>query len=137
MTMTELLQARILPAPEVNAETRGFWDAAREGRYVLPLCRSCGRRHWYPRALCPYCFSDEVSYEPASGRGVIYSFTVMRREVPVYVLAYVALDEGPTVMTNIVGCDPDALSIGQRVQVDFASSEDGPPIPIFRPARLD
>jgi uncharacterized OB-fold protein len=126
--------ARKIPAPVVTVETRAFWDAARENRFVVPVCAACGKAHWYPRAICPFCDSGKVEWREASGHGTIYTFSVMRRAKEPYAIAYVALAEGPAMMTNIVDCDFDALRIGQPVTVVFAATEDGPPVPMFRPA---
>jgi uncharacterized protein len=125
---------RKIPAPVVTVETRAFWDAARENRFVVPVCTACGKAHWYPRAICPFCDSGKVEWREASGKGTIYTFSVMRRAKEPYAIAYVTLAEGPTMMTNIVDCDFNALRIGQPVSVVFAPSEDGPPVPMFRPA---
>ena len=126
-------QRRIAP-PAVNPETKPFWDAAASGTLLLKKCNACGEVHYYPRALCPYCFGDKTEWLAASGRGTIYSYSVMRRtEVP-YVIAYVTLEEGVTMMTNIVDCDPDAVRIGQRVKLSFRPSDGGPPVPMFTPA---
>lgn len=132
--MTTTIATRPLPAPEVNAETQAYWDAAANGRFVLPRCDDCRRHHWYPRAVCPHCFGTRVSLQPASGQGTVYSFTVFRREKLPYVLAYVTLAEGPTMLTNLVDCDADALAIGQAVSVQLQPTEGGPPVPVFRPA---
>lgn len=125
---------RKIPAPEANPETRPFWAAAAEGRLLIGKCASCGKPHYYPRAICPLCGSDATGMVQASGRGVIYSYSVMRRVPAPYALAYVTLDEGVTMMTNIVDCDLDAIRIGQRVKVVFKPSEGGPPVPMFTPA---
>ena len=126
-------QRRIAP-PAVNPETKPFWDAAASGTLLLKKCNACGEVHYYPRALCPYCFGDKTEWLAASGRGTIYSYSVMRRtEVP-HVIAYVTLEEGVTMMTNIVDCDPDAVRIGQRVKLSFRPSDGGPPVPMFTPA---
>ena len=124
---------RKIPAPEPNAETKRFWDAAAEGRFVLPKCAACGRTHWYPRALCPFCFSDRIEWQAASGKGTIYSYSVMRRAPVPYAIAYVTLAEGTTMMTNIVDCDFDALKVGQAVNLVFNPSDGGPPVPMFTP----
>ena len=72
-------------------------------------CNACGKPHWYPRVVCPLCGSDDVEWREASGRGEVYSFSVVRRMGEPYVLAFVTLEEGPTVMTNIVDTPLDAL----------------------------
>jgi hypothetical protein len=125
---------RKIPAPIENVETQAFWNAAREGRFVVPTCTACGRAHWYPRAICPFCASETMELRQASGQGVIYTFSVMRRAKEPYVIAYVTLAEGPTMMTNIVDCDFDRLRVGQLVSVVFKETENGPPVPMFKPA---
>ena len=125
---------RPITAPRPNPETVDYWAAAREGRLLIKRCQACGEVHYYPRAHCPFCFSDRTEWLPCSGRGTIYSFSVMRRAAVPYALAYVTLDEGPTMLTNIVDCDFDALQIGQRVRLVFKPSEDGQPVPMFEPA---
>ena len=124
---------RKIPAPEANPETRPFWDAAAEGRLLIKKCVTCGQVHFYPRAICPFCGSDKTEWVTASGRGTVYSYSVMRRVPIPYALAYVTLEEGVTMMTNIVDGDLDAIRIGQRVTVAFKPSEGGPPVPMFRP----
>jgi len=128
------MKERKLPAPQPNAETQAYWDAAAAGRLVIRKCGSCGKLHHYPRAVCPFCFADAGEWQTASGRGTIYSYSVMRRaEVP-YAIAYVALEEGVTMLTNIVDCDFDGLQIGQAIRVVFKPTEGGPPLPMFTPA---
>jgi uncharacterized protein len=129
-----MAETRKIPAPIVTSETDAFWNAARERRFVVPTCSACGKAHWYPRAICPFCGGGKVQWRDASGRGTIYTFSVMRRAKEPYAIAYVTLAEGPTMMTNIVDCDFDKLSIGQAVSVVFKDTEDGPPVPMFRPA---
>lgn len=125
---------RPLEAPQVDAATEQFWAHAREGQLVTRVCKSCGKIHWYPRALCPFCLGD-TEWRSASGFGTIYSVSVTRKAGPVpYAIAYVTLDEGVTMLTNIVDCDLDLLKIGQRVAVTFKPAADGTPIPMFKPA---
>ena len=125
--------ARKITPPAVNPETKPFWDAAREGRFLVPFCSACGKAHWYPRAICPFCASDKVEWREASGKGTIYTFSVMQRVKEPYAIAHVTLAEGPTMLTNIVDCDFDTLHVGQQVRVTFADTENGPPVPMFRP----
>jgi len=129
-----MADTRKIPPPIVTSETEAFWNAAREGRFVVPACTACGKAHWYPRAVCPFCGGGKIEWRGASGRGSIYTFSVMRRAKEPYAIAYVTLAEGPTMMTNIVDCDFDKLSIGQPVSLVFKDTEGGPPVPMFRPA---
>ena len=125
---------RTYPAPEPNPETKRFWEAAAQGQLLLKKCGDCGEVHYYPRALCPFCGSDRTDWQAASGRGTVYSWSVMRRAETPYAIAYVTLDEGVTMMTNIVDCDLDGIRIGQPVRVVFKPTAGGPPLPAFTPA---
>ena len=129
------------PAPAVNPETQEFWTATAAGRLLLKRCHDCGAVIWYPRAICPECWSPRTEWFPASGRGRVYSYTVNHRgegayagAVP-YVLAYVELDEGPRVMTNIVAADAAELAVGLPVEVVFHDTGDGSALPRFRPRK--
>ena len=125
---------RKIPAPPANPETKAFWEAASRGTLLIKRCTSCGQSHYYPRALCPFCGGAATEWQPTSGAGTIYSYSVMRRaEVP-YAIAYVTLDEGVTMMTNLVDCDFDTLRIGQRVRLVFKPTDGAPPVPTFTPA---
>ncbi|HKZ03872.1 MAG TPA: OB-fold domain-containing protein [Methylomirabilota bacterium] len=125
---------RKIPAPEPNPETKPFWDAAAQGRLLLKKCLACNQLHYYPRTICPFCGSDRTDWQAAAGTGSVYSWSVMRRAETPYCIAYVTLDEGVTMMTNIVGCDLNAIRIGQKVRVVFTPTEGGPPVPTFTPA---
>jgi uncharacterized protein len=128
------------PEPVPNLETEPFWDAAADGRLVLPRCDSCGTVIWYPRRFCPSCRATSVSWIEASGRGTVYSFTVVRkapgrwREAAPYVIAYVELEEGPRVLTNLVDVEPDAVEVGMAVAVTFDATPEGHAVYRFRPA---
>src|ERR1700730_14224201 len=93
---------RTISFSEGNPETQPFWDAAAQGKFIVRKCATCARIHWYPRAICPFCFSDKTEWQPASGEGTIYSYSVMRRTTEPYAIAYVTLEEGTTMLTNIV-----------------------------------
>ena len=127
-------QERKIPAPQTNPEIQPFWDAAARGTLMVKRCAACGQAHHYPRALCPFCGSDRTEWQPASGQGTIYSYSVMRRVPVPYAIAYVTLAEGVTMVTNIVDCDLDQIRIGQPVKVVFKPTEGGPPVPMFTPA---
>ena len=134
------------PVPPVTADTAPFWDACGQGRLLMQCCRSCGHWQFHPRRLCLSCGGRALSWRQASGRGRIKSWTIIRRAVSQafeadapYVVALVALAEGPTMMANIVGCDPETVAIGQPVRVTFeergegGEMRQGVAIPQFRP----
>ena len=128
------------PAPTPDADSAPYWSAAHEGRLVVQRCDSCGHHQLYGRALCISCGGD-VSWVDASGRGSVASWTVIRQNyarpfrdwIP-YVVALVDLDEGPRVMTNIVGCDPEEVSIGMKVVARFEPVSEEAGIALFEPA---
>lgn len=121
------------PFAAAYPETRAFWEAAAEGRLLLGSCDDCARAHWYPRIVCPLCGSDRVGWREASGRGTLHAFSAPARAEPPYVLAYVTLEEGPTLMTNIVDARPEDLRIGQAVSVRFRAAPEGRMLPFFAP----
>jgi uncharacterized OB-fold protein len=123
-------EMRVIPAPLVNAENKPYFDAAAGGKLLIKRCAACGEPHFYPRALCPHCFSERTEWREAAGTGTIYSYSVMRHGVP-FAIAYVMLDEGVAMLTNLVDCDVDALRIGQKVRVVFRPAEGGTMIPMF------
>jgi hypothetical protein len=127
--------------PTVEPESQPFWDAAKEGRLVIQRCAACGAAQHYPRPFCASCWSDQVRWEEASGRGTLYTYsTVYVNDLPPfgdrlpYVAAAVDLEEGPRLMTNIVGVDPSELRVGMAVQVDFQPLNDEITAPVFRPS---
>ena len=118
--------SRSIPAPILNETSRAFWEAAREERLLVGHCTACDAAHYHPRSLCPHCHSAEVSLREATGEGEIYTFSVMRRTQTPFAIAYVTLDEGVSMMTNLVDCDLDALAVGQRVRVAFVETREDP-----------
>ena len=124
---------RKISSPTANPETQTFWEAAAQGRFLVRRCAACGRAHWYPRAICPFCFSDKTEWLPASGRGRVYSYSVMRRTLEPYAIAYVTLEEGPTMLTNIVDCGLNALKVDLEVKLVFKRAEGGQMVPMFTP----
>ena len=134
-------ERRPLRAPEATPETQAFWDAAREGKLLIKRCGACGEAHYPPRGPCPFCHNPETAWEDAKGTGTIYSWSTMHRGPGApYAIAYVELDEGPRMLTNIVVADresapPASLAIGDKVCLTFTETEEGgPPVPMFRPA---
>lgn len=132
--MSTMYQERPIGPLIVDAATQPYWESAKNGVLKIKRCTACGKNHFYPRALCPYCLSD-TEWINASGMGTIYSVTVTRRAGPIpFAIAYVHLDEGVSMLTNIVDCDLDLLKIGDRVKVCFKPAEGDNRIPMFTPA---
>lgn len=132
--MTTPYQERTITDPAMNVGDEPYFAAAAEGRLLVKKCADCGEIHHYPRSACPFCLSDKVAWQDAKGTGKIYSYSITRRAGPIpYCIAYVTLDEGVTMMTNIVDCDLDKVSIGQAVKVTFKKSTGGVSVPMFTP----
>ena len=128
------MSQRNIPSPPMSVENEAFWAAANEGKLMIPRCKDTGQFFWYPRNLSPFTLSNNVELVEASGKGTIYTYSVMRRADPQYVIAYVTLEEGITMMTNIVDCDYDTVAVGQAVELDFYETENGQKVPVFKPA---
>lgn len=131
--MATMASNRKIPPISVDPTNKPYFDAAREGKLLIGKCNDTGKVFWYPRGASPFTLSNNVEMVEAKGTGTIYTYTVMRTKEP-YCVAYVELDEGVRVFTNIVDCDLDALKIGQKVKVVFKPTEgDGPPATMFTP----
>ena len=128
------------PAPLVTTANEKFWAATAEGRFQLQRCIDCNIVLWFPRHQCPTCWNQNLVTFDAIGNGVVYSFTIVRKgsmaykEAAPFVIAYVELDEGPRVMTNIVDCDPQSVTVGMPVEMVFHDTGEGNALYRFRPA---
>jgi uncharacterized OB-fold protein len=129
------------PAPPVTPELKEFWAATANDKLMLPKCDACSTIIWYPRNFCPGCSGRSVTWVEASGDGSVYTFTIVRTsaaagygEATPYVVAYVELDEGPRVMTNVIGCDPEQVTIGMKVRLCFHDTGEGSALYRFEPA---
>ena len=127
------------PLPRPYQDTEPYWAAARDHRFVIQHCKSCGKHQFYPRGVCSHCLSSDLEWHEASGKGTVYSFSVNHRaphpgfadEIP-FVLAIVELEEGPRMMTNIVECNPDSVKIGMAVEVTFEDVTEEVTLPKFK-----
>ena len=130
------------PLPRIDKESKGFWEACQRHELYVQQCGACGARRNYPRAICPACLSEATEWVRCSGHGTVYTFTVTYqnqspgfRDALPYVLAYVELDEGVRLLTNIVGCAPEDVTIGMPVQVTFDDVTPEVTLPQFTPVR--
>lgn len=126
--MTDMMRVPDFP------ENRDYWEAAERGELLVKRCSDCDKPHYYPRAHCPFCSSAATVWERSAGNGAIYSYSVVRYLSPAYCPAYVELDGGPTMLTQIVDCDVDTLDVGTRVRVVFRPGADGRTLPMFTPS---
>ena len=131
------------PPNPMLPESRPFWDGLRQRRLMLPSCRSCGP-FFYPRRLCPSCHGRDIEWIEASGKGRLYSFSIVHQAMlpafkvaTPYVLALVELAEGPRLMSNLVEVqsDPERIRIGMPVEVVYEDLGDAATLALFRPAR--
>jgi uncharacterized OB-fold protein len=128
------------PIPEADPDSAPFWASCREGRLLLQRCADCRAFRYPPASRCAACGSTENEWVEASGRGRVFSWIVVRHPVPKdvyadevpYVVALVALEEGPRMATNIVGCPPEAVQADMPVTVAFRE-RDGVTLPVFQP----
>jgi len=124
--------ARKIYPPAVNPETAKFWKAAEEGKLLYGYCLACNEPHYYPRSLCPFCFSNRVEWREASGNAKVYTYSIMYRSpTGPYTIAYVELAEGPRILTNLVDCDFKQIRIDAPAKLVWKPSEGGAPVPFF------
>ena len=135
--LRQTLSLRALPAPD-NA-SRHYWQSAAEGRLVVQRCTSCDVYQFYPRALCASC-AGETEWVDASGRGTLYTFTVIRQNrseafaaLSPYAVGIVELEEGVRMMSNIVECDVEELEVGMALEVVLLKAADDVGLPFWRP----
>jgi uncharacterized OB-fold protein len=126
------------PLPEPTALTRPFWEACQSRELKVAVCGACNHYFMPGAPNCPECWSSELSLQPVSGKGEVFSFVVYRRTyhpaIPApYAVALIQLEEGPRLVSNIVDCAFDKIEIGMRVEVCF-QAEDGFLLPRFRPS---
>lgn len=127
-----------LPLPRPSIETQPFWDAVQERRLVMPKCERCGQVTFPPTVACRACGGDAFTWTELSGRGTVYSFVVYHRvyhpafkdKVP-YVVAVVELEEGPRLISNVVGMPIDEVRCDLPVTVVYEEVRDGYLIPKF------
>jgi len=123
-----------ITAPEPNADTIPYWEAANEGRLILKRCLGTDKAFHPPRDHSPYTGQAETDWIEASGAGTLYSFSVSKRQGFDHCIAYVELAEGPIILSALTECNFDTLEIGQPVRVVFVASETGQMVPMFTSA---
>jgi uncharacterized OB-fold protein len=128
------------PLPIPDADSKEFWDGCHRHELQLQKCNKCNNFHYPPAPVCPVCFSSDVKWEKVSGKGEVYTFSIVRRapnpdweaDVP-YTLAVVQLEQGPRMVTNIIGIKPEEVKIGMKVQVAFEDATENYSLPKFKP----
>ena len=128
------------PLPKVNGDNREFWAGCKEHELRFQKCVDCGHIRWPAAVLCPSCHSLETKWIVSSGRGMIYTFAVYHKayhpgfeqELP-YVVATIELEEGPHLLSNVVGCGPDQVTCDMQVEVTWEDISEEFSLPKFRP----
>jgi uncharacterized OB-fold protein len=130
----------VKPVPVPTKETQPYWDGCKQHELRVQKCAACDHHQFYPRLYCTTCMSDRVEWIKTLGRAKVLSYTIIYRPVTQafagnvpYVVALVTLDEGPQMMTNIVGCEPEKVHIGMPVQVTFDDWTEEISVPKFKP----
>jgi uncharacterized OB-fold protein len=123
------------PRPRIGPDNAPFWDGCRAHRLLLPTCRACGKPHLPPGPVCPFCFADDIGWQPASGRGRISTWTVVHKAwFPAFAAPYnvvqVELDEGPRLTSRVVG--EGTIEIGRRVEIVFDDIDEQLTLHAFR-----
>jgi len=126
--------------PVATAETAEYWAGCRRHELLIQRCADCATYQFYPRLMCTACTGRSLEWVRASGHGRVRSFTIVRRavaeayaaEVP-YVVALIELDEGPTMMSNVVGCSAEQVRMDMPVEVVFEDWTGDVTLPKFRP----
>jgi uncharacterized OB-fold protein len=129
---------KLIPVP--TKETAEFWAGCKQHELRLQRCASCGRYQFPPQSFCRHCSGDKLSWVVSSGRGKVLSYTVVHwspnpayaADAP-YSLALIQLDEGPRMLTNIVGYSPGEVRIGMEVTVTFQQCSPDIMLPKFKP----
>jgi uncharacterized OB-fold protein len=133
------------PLPAITSEAKPFWDAAAQQKLMIQRCQDCNAWVWTPRPSCHECGSEKLTWTQMSGKGEVYSFTVIRQvvgraasqafepDIP-YVIAWVDLDEGPRMITNVIGCPVEDVKLGMKVTVQFEKASEKVWLPKFKPA---
>ena len=126
--------------PDATIDSQPFWDGVENRKLTIQLCGSCKTHNFRPRPLCPTCGSSDLSWVDASGRGTVWSYSVVHRPVSAafrgavpYVVALIELAEGPLLMSNIVGIDTADVTVGLLVALTFSEEHDGRVVPLFKP----
>ena len=130
------------PMPETDTDASPFWQGAAQGKLMIQRCTRCGHHQHYARPFCVKCRGAAVEMIEASGRGTVYSFTVIHRgpydDIPTpYVVGLIRLAEGPTLLSNVVECDPASVRCDMAVEVSFKPLKDEIVLPVFRPAQAE
>jgi uncharacterized OB-fold protein len=130
------------PLPELNDDNRPFWEAAARQELRMQKCLECSHIRYPINHVCPKCLSDKFEWAKLSGRGEVFSYVVFHQvyhpgfaqDVP-YNVAMIQLEEGPRMISNVVGVPNDQVKVGDRVQVSFERATDDVTIPRFRLAK--
>lgn len=128
----------MIPLPHPTALSKPHWDACREGVLLVQRCRQCAAYVFIPQPCCNRCQSTELDWVASSGRGKVYSFSVVHRaprpqfEVP-YIVAVIELEEGWHMLSNVLECPLDAMAVDLPVEVAFRKLTEEITLPYFAP----
>jgi len=132
------------PLPVLDPLTTPFWEGCHRHELLIQHCLACGSRRFPPGPVCLECRSDQAEWRPARGLATVFSWIVVRHPIPAevyasevpYVVALVDLEEGVRMVTNIIGCAPEAVTAGMRLEVVYKDVNETVTLPQFRPVGI-
>jgi len=133
--------AHIKPLPAPDADSQVYWQGLKDGKLLLQHCGACKNVQFYQQSICRKCGGENLTHRAASGRGIVHSFSVVHRapgpafkqDTP-YAVLLVQLDEGPRMISSLVGADPTMLQFDMAVVLVCEPASDQVVLPRFRPA---
>jgi uncharacterized OB-fold protein len=130
------------PLPEITSVSEPFYRAAREHRLIIQRCKDCKKNIFYPKSICPHCLSKDFEWYDSSGKGKVYSYTIVEAAAPEafqgavpYVLGVIDLKEGVRMLSWIVDCKHEDVKCDMDVEVTFKDLDDKVALPMFKPAK--
>lgn len=134
--MSEAVDPNMIPLPHPTALSKPHWDGCREGKLLVQQCQDCEGYTFIPQVRCSHCQSDKLVWVQSTGRGIVYSYSIVHRaprpefDAP-YVVIIVAMEEGWHMLSNLRGCAPDAVSVDMPVKVQFTEMTSDITLPCF------
>lgn len=131
------------PIPVATRWSKYYWESANQNKFVIQKCKDCGEYNFMPRMVCPNCFSDQLEWVEAAGKGKVYSYSIVLNNAPTafasdvpFVLAIIQLAEGPKMVSNIIDVDFEKIQCDMDVEITFERLNEDINLPKWKPAQM-